>query len=155
IRQVELVHGEAYFDVSPSSENQGSEFMVLNNVQEVQVLGTEFNIRAYKDEPVIYTTLVEGKVDVVTADKSAILKPEQQARVDIRENTLEVAEVSVKEEIAWKNGEFIVKHKSLKEIMRTLSRWYDMDVTFANKELEEVKFVGILRKEQNIVEILN
>ncbi|HEX9826742.1 MAG TPA: FecR family protein, partial [Flavobacteriaceae bacterium] len=63
-RQVELVYGEAYFDVSPSTAHGGSNFKVFNNNQEVEVLGTEFNIKAYKDEINIFTTLVEGKVAV-------------------------------------------------------------------------------------------
>lgn len=154
-RQVELVYGEAYFAVSPSTEHKGSKFVVLNKDQQVQVLGTEFNIKAYKDETVIYTTLVEGKVNIITPTQNELLKPNQQSVVDIKEGAIEIADINVKGEIAWINGEFILQHKTLKEIMRTLSRWYDMEVIFANKELEEVKFVGILRKEQNIVDILN
>ena len=61
-RQVELVYGEAYFDVSPSVEHNGAKFKVFNQSQEVEVLGTEFNVKAYKDETNIYTTLVEGRV---------------------------------------------------------------------------------------------
>lgn len=154
-RQVELVYGEAYFDVTPSTENDGSKFTVLNENQEVQVLGTKFNIKAYKDEAEVYTTLVEGKVNIITQDKSKMLKPGQQSIVDTNGSLIEIADIKIKGEIGWINGEFILQHKSLKEIMKTLSRWYDMEVTFADKDLEKVKFVGILRKEQNIVDILN
>ncbi|PXX21453.1 FecR domain-containing protein, partial [Arenibacter sp. ARW7G5Y1] len=63
-RQVELVYGEAYFDVSPSTEHGGTKFKVLNLSQEVEVIGTEFNIKAYSDETMVYTTLAEGKVVV-------------------------------------------------------------------------------------------
>ncbi len=59
-REVELVYGEAYFDVSPSTEHNGSRFKVINQNQKIEVLGTEFNIKAYKKEDVL-TTLVEGK----------------------------------------------------------------------------------------------
>src|SRR5690606_24930608 len=61
-RQVELVYGEGYFVVSPSSDHGGTKFVVFNQFQEIEVLGTEFNIKAYKEEENIYTTLVEGKV---------------------------------------------------------------------------------------------
>ena len=61
-RKVELLYGEAYFDVSPSTSHQGASFKVLSGVQEIEVLGTEFNVKAYHDEDYIYTTLVEGKV---------------------------------------------------------------------------------------------
>ena len=154
-REVELVYGEAYFDVSPSIDHKGSKFKVLNKAQEIEVLGTQFNIKAYKDETNIYTTLVEGKVTVTANDKNQILTPNQQSNLDMTTSNLSVANVDVKEEVAWINGEFIIQNKNLKEIMTVLSRWYDMDVFFANKDLEEVKFVGILRKNQNIIDILN
>ena len=66
-REVTLVYGEAYFAVSPSTNHNGATFKVMNQGQEVEVLGTEFNIKAYKDEINIYTTLVEGKVTVSNA----------------------------------------------------------------------------------------
>lgn len=154
-RQVELVYGEAYFEVSHSTEHDGSDFKVYNQNQEVQVLGTEFNIKAYKDESNIYTTLVTGKVAIKTVSTKQVLAPNQQANLDLATDKLSIKNIDIKGEIAWINGEFIVKNKSLKEIMKVLSRWYDMDVTFANKELENVRFVGVLGKDQDIVTILN
>ena len=74
IRQVELVYGEAYFDVSPSTAHKGLKFKVINQAQEVEVLGTEFNIKAYKDESNIFTTLIEGKVAVSILNKKAQLE---------------------------------------------------------------------------------
>ena len=75
--------------------------------------------------------------------------------VDINNKNIEVANINARNEVAWVNGEFILQRKNLKEIMKVLSRWYDMEVTFANKELEDVRFVGVLGKDQNIVDILN
>ena len=68
-REVELVYGEAYFEVSPSTAHKGAHFQVYNKKQKVEVVGTEFNIKAYKDESNIYTTLVNGKVNVETGNK--------------------------------------------------------------------------------------
>ena len=65
-RQIELVYGEGYFAVSPSTEHEGSKFIVFNQSQEIEVLGTEFNIKAYREDTKIYTTLVEGKVSINT-----------------------------------------------------------------------------------------
>ncbi|MFV0572815.1 MAG: FecR family protein [Xanthomarina gelatinilytica] len=154
-RQVELVYGEAYFEVSPSTKHKGANFKVFNNNQEVEVLGTKFNIKAYKDETMVYTTLAEGKVEVKTTNQNKVLNPNQQSVVDVENKNIEVASINVRNEIAWMDGEFILKGKDLKEIMKALSRWYDMDVTFANKELENVRFVGVLGKDQNIEDILN
>lgn len=153
-RQVELVYGEAYFDVSSSTFHKGAKFKVLHNQHEIIVSGTEFNVRSYKDESNIYTTLVEGKVAVNYQNKTRNLIPGQQSEVNMLTNTLNVSIVNVKTEISWKDGIFSFKEKSLKEIMASLSRWYDVDVVFKNKSLETVKFNGTLRKQQNIEEIL-
>ncbi|MEN8124970.1 MAG: FecR family protein [Bacteroidota bacterium] len=153
-RHVELVYGEAYFDVSPSSDNNGADFNVYNNKQEVHVLGTEFNIKAYKDETNIYTTLVEGKVTVNYEDKKKNLIPNQQLVLSLDNNKLSVKNVDVYNEISWKEGVFSFEEKSLKDIMKVLSRWYDMEVIFKNKAVEDEEFIGILEKDQKIEEIL-
>jgi len=153
-RIVELVYGEAYFDVSPSTNHKGAKFKVINDAQEVEVLGTEFNIKAYKDETIIYTTLVEGKVEIIMPNLKQILKPNQQSKVDTLNDTLSVVIADVKDVTSWKNGVFSFKNKPLKEIMKVLSRWYDVEVVFENKELETVKFKGIIEKDQSIEEIL-
>ena len=153
-RQVELAYGEAYFDVTPSLDNNGSRFVVLNNSQAVKVLGTEFNIKAYKDETNIYTTLVEGKVTVDYDDKSQDLTPNLQSNLNILSNTVSVSQVDVKNETSWKDGKFSFRGKSLKDIMKVMSRWYDVDVIIQNKQLEEVTFRGVLGKNRNLEEIL-
>ncbi|MFI1772437.1 FecR family protein [Thalassobellus citreus] len=153
-RQVELVYGEAYFKVSHSTEHGGSSFKVLNDGQEIEVLGTEFNIKAYKDEANLYTTLVTGKVAVSTDNTSTILKPGEQSNLNSSTKDFTVTTVDVYDQISWKEGIFSFKRKSLKNIMQVLSRWYDMDVTFENKALENIGFNGALGKDQNIQEIL-
>lgn len=153
-RKVELIYGEAYFDVSPSTENKGSKFKVYNNKQEIKVLGTEFNVKAYNEEFNIYTTLVEGKVEVGYDAKRQNLLPGQQANFDLQTNLFSVYQVDVYNEISWREGIFSFENKSLKEIMTVLSRWYDTEVVFENKALEKEEFVGVLGKKQSIVEIL-
>tara|TARA_B110000091_G_C13820610_1_gene480586 strand:- start:5867 stop:7036 length:1170 start_codon:yes stop_codon:yes gene_type:complete len=154
-RKVELVYGEAYFDVSPSTNHKGAKFKVINNAQEVEVLGTEFNIKTYKDEANIYTTLVEGKVAISTPNLKQLLIPNQQSIVDTLKDTLSVIKVDVKGEISWKDGVFSFVDKPLIDIMKVISRWYDVDIIFENKELESVEFMGTLNKNQSIEEILS
>lgn len=153
-RQVELVYGEAYFDVSPSTENKGAKFKVLNKNQEVEVLGTEFNIKAYKEEDNVYTTLVEGKVTVSNSVSKEILLPNQQSKINISTKAMSLNNVDIYSETSWRKGFFSFKGKTLKEIMIVLSRWYDIQVEFENKELEKVKFNGVLSKHDPIEEIL-
>ena len=153
-RRVELVYGEAYFDVSPSTDHKGSSFTVFNTSQEIEVLGTEFNIKAYRDETNMYTTLIEGKVSVKASESSQVLKPNQQATLNLMKNSMSISEVKVRDVISWKNGVFSFRKMPLKEIMKVLSRWYDVDVEFVNPELKDVGFNGVLGKDQKIEEIL-
>ncbi|MDO6425062.1 FecR family protein, partial [Saccharophagus degradans] len=91
------------------------------------VIGTQFNIKAYKNESNIYTTLVEGKVSVSVNSMNMVLVPNQQSKLNLDNNSLTVSEVDVRKEIAWKDGVFNFDRKVLKDIMVVLSRWYDVD----------------------------
>ncbi|MCK0132136.1 DUF4974 domain-containing protein [Flavobacteriaceae bacterium F08102] len=152
-RQVELVYGEAYFEVSSSDQNDGKAFKVLSRDQEIEVLGTEFNVKAYEEEQSTYTTLVHGKVAVNVDDKTMNLYPNQQAIVTANKS-IKITPIEVYNEIAWKDGIFSFEGKTLAEIMTVLSRWYDMDVVFQEDSLKNKQFVGVLGREQVIEEIL-
>lgn len=153
-RQVELLYGEAYFEVSPSTAHKGSRFKVKTRMQNIEVIGTEFNIKAYKDEPSIYTTLVEGKVQVSNASTKSILAPSQQSKLSNNTNRIEIYDVDTYNEVSWRKGLFVFKGMPLKNIAKVLSRWYDVDIEFANPEQSAVKFNGVLNKNQNLEEIL-
>lgn len=155
MREVELVYGEAYFDVSPSTNHKGAKFKVLNKNQEVEVFGTEFNIKAYGDEQNVYTTLVEGKVTVNLEGKKQFLKPNQRSVLDTNNKMMTVSAIDVYNEISWKEGVFSFEDLTLIEMTKVLSRWYDVDFVFLNKALENQKFVGVLDKNQNLQDILS
>ncbi len=154
-RQVELVYGEAYFDVSSSTLHKGSKFKVLNQSQEVEVLGTEFNIKAYKEETNVYTTLVEGRVSVSALNKIKILEPNEQLNLNQANNTMVSSTVDIYRVVSWKEGVFSFKNKPLKDIMKVLSRWYDVKAVFSNESLETITFNGSLDKKLSIEEILD
>ena len=154
-RKVELVYGEAYFDVSPSTANNGSKFVVANNAQEVEVIGTEFNIKAYKEESYVYTTLVEGRVIVNLKHSVQELMPNQHLSIDLKNGTTKVSEIDVFNEVSWKDGIFSFEEKSLVDIMKVLSRWYDVEVTFENESIKNEEFIGLLRKDQSLNKIIS
>ncbi|PVW12617.1 FecR family protein [Marixanthomonas spongiae] len=154
-RTVELIYGEAYFDVSPSTEHKGGAFQVISRGQNIEVLGTQFNVKAYQDEKATYTTLVEGKIALQAKDEKVVLKPKQQAIVVQGNETIAINTVEVYNEISWKDGIFSFKGKPLKEIMKVISRWYDVDVEFENKQLSTMTFKGVLSKNQQIENILS
>lgn len=155
-RTVELLYGEAYFDVTSSDLNNGANFIVTTQNQVVEVLGTEFNIKAYKGENTISTTLVEGKVlitNTVTSEKKT-LSPNEQLALNIETNDIKSTNVDVDNIICWKEGFFRFKRKSLEDIMSTLSRWYDINVVFKDEDLKGKEFNGVFRKNQQIQSIL-
>jgi transmembrane sensor len=148
-RRVELF-GEAYFEVAKDKQHP---FIVKTEKQEVEVLGTHFNIKSYADEADTKTTLLEGSVKVVSAanKNNFILKPSQQAVLS--NSGFKIQEADIAEAIAWKDGYFRFKDEDLKSIMLKLSRWYDVEVKYeANVSTKE--FSGKLSRSNHISEIL-
>jgi ferric-dicitrate binding protein FerR (iron transport regulator) len=128
-RRVTL-EGEAYFEVT---KNRLHPFIVQTHGIEIRDLGTRFNVMAYQDEPDIRTTLVEGAVQVARGLKNVLLKPGQQAIVG--ENAggkIIVTPADMDAAVAWKAGYFSFHHTSIYEIMRQISRWYNVDVSYAD-----------------------
>ncbi|GAA3584595.1 FecR family protein [Snuella lapsa] len=154
-RTVELLYGEAYFDVSESVYHNGDAFIAKTGVQDIEVLGTEFNIKAYQDENNITTTLVEGKVKVNNGMDHKLLNPSEQSLVNKESQTISVHKVDkVFDEIAWKEGYFSFKRMPMKDIMKTLSRWYNITYTFNSPETEKKSFTGVLDREVSIDQVL-
>jgi len=153
-RIVELVHGEAYFDVSPSTAHEGATFRVVSKDQNIEVLGTEFNVKSYKNDDNLYTTLVKGKVVINNKISNKVLKPGQQSIVSSKNNDIVIFDVDISYEIAWKNGLFMFEKKTLGEMMVVLSRWYDIEVVFENNEKKDLILSGILKRSENIEELL-
>ena len=147
-REVEQ-SGEAYFDVS---KNKGKPFRVITKDQIVEVLGTQFNINSYSDEGPIKTTLIEGSVKIIYKDKVVLLSPGQQFQP--KELVSAVVEADTEEVVAWKDGYFVFKNEDIKSIMRKLSRWYNVEVSYSG-DIPEVGFGGNISKSKDISEVLD
>lgn len=145
-RQVEL-SGEAYFEVAPRKDKP---FRVKTANQEIEVLGTHFNVNSYGDESSERTTLIEGAVKVTSRTGSALLKPGQEARVkeDIR-----IREADIETALSWKNGYFRFRGENIKSIMRELSRWYDIEVQYEGAISDE-EYNGKISRFKNISQVL-
>lgn len=149
-RVVELT-GEAYFEVA---HNRAMPFKVKTQVQEVEVLGTHFNVNAYTDEKATSTTLMEGSVKVtsVADHKNTIIKPGQESVINGFE--IRVREVDTDEAIAWKNGYFLFNNENLGSIMRKISRWYNVDVEYEKGAPISKVFSGTVSKYKNVSEVI-
>ncbi|TAJ13965.1 DUF4974 domain-containing protein [Marinilabiliaceae bacterium JC017] len=151
-RQVEL-EGEAFFEVT---KNEAMPFVVKTNGVQVQVLGTSFNVKAYKGEEKV-TTLVEGKVNVSagTQNKSILLKPGEQAIIDEEAGDITKWEVDVNLYTSWVKGVYLFRDQRLEDIMVALSRWYDIKVFYMNPAVKEMRFGGHLNREDGIESLLD
>jgi len=149
-RKVQL-SGEAYFEVT---KNAQLPFKVITEKQEVEVLGTHFNISSYPDELNTRTTLLEGSVKISSAPSqiTKILKPGQQSVVS--SIAIDVMTVDTDEVMGWKNGLFIFNNEKLESIMRKVSRWYNVNVEYQDKEVSEEAFGGSVSRSGNVSEIL-
>jgi ferric-dicitrate binding protein FerR (iron transport regulator) len=153
VRSVELT-GEAYFEVS---KNEKKPFVVTSGNHLVKVLGTQFNISSYADNPNIYTTLAEGKVEVSSVSNPEVtlmLKPSEQSILNSNNNQIQKRTVDVNQYVAWKNGRFVFRDQTLEEIMRTLSKWYDVQVVFSNEADKQLMFTGNLERYADFGDIL-
>ena len=120
-RTVELT-GQGYFEVT---KNAHKPFIVkADKDYSVEVLGTSFNVSAYKDESMIETTLVEGsvKLNVVSGGKrmTQMLKPNEKAEYQKGAGKIKVFGVNTEYDTAWKNGEIIFRNHPMDKVLK---RW--------------------------------
>ena len=95
---------------------------------EIEALGTSFNIYSYEEENRIETTLVEGAVRFAVADQTVILMPGEQGWLEPM--VIWKKKVDVFPYIAWKEGKFVFRKRSLEEVMHIISRWYNVEAVF-------------------------
>lgn len=170
-RIVELT-GEAYFEVNPqeqaiakgrnaqNSKIAKTPFIVKINTpagskNEVEVLGTHFNVMAYTDESAIKTTLVEGKVKVTSGSSIQTIRPGEQARLS--EGTISVKNVEATDIVSWTSGFIPVAGPDVEYTMRQIARWYDVNIIFQGKK-PEGSFEGKLPRSgsiENVIKLLN
>lgn len=149
-RRVKL-EGEAYFEVAKDKKHP---FIVETSTQEVQVLGTHFNINSYTDEAVVATTLAEGavKVSLVKSNVTQLLVPGQQSLTKNR--TIEVTNANMEQVLDWKEGDFNLNHVDLKTAMRKIARWYNVEVVYDANISDGIEAGGWISRDKKLSEIL-
>jgi transmembrane sensor len=170
-RKVE-VSGEVYFEIY---KNASQPFKVsIPGKEDIEVLGTSFNVNAYQDEPEMKTTVLTGAVRVKAAASdslvgvntnkeklSVVLRPGQQAQLDVGSSTksggrrLKVSsDADVEQTVAWKNGLFQFNGASMQTVMNQLGRWYDVEVSYEGV-VPEHRFVGKVSRDYRLSEVLS
>lgn len=174
-RTINLV-GEAYFDVKHDARHP---FIIHTKNLNIKVLGTAFNVRAYKEESTSEATLIRGSLEVSfpnRPDEKILLKPKEkvsfiaikQAEISNTKNeeitpnktmiSLSKVEYSPKdkliEEIAWRENKLIFRSKSFIDLALDLERWYNVEIDIENKNIKDKKFTGIFKNE-SVLEALD
>lgn len=147
-RQVRL-SGEALFDIQKSTKP----FIVSSATQNVTVLGTKFNIKAYTNEKETITKLLRGSVKVAN-NKTAeeiILKPGEQL---VNTDNKMMLTTNANNKVDWENNEFIFTAKSAEQIMNDIARWYNVEVIFENTELKDITFTGSISRYTDFNKVL-
>lgn len=139
------VTGEVYFEVA---KNARQPFIVQTRSDVITVLGTHFNVHAYADEPAVVTTLLEGRVSVDNNGSSRVLQPGQATMNG------QVAKADVSQVVAWKNGLFDFNHKPLSQVLKELSRWYDIDINYEGK-VPGITYWGKMQRDLNLSDVLD
>ena len=146
-RSVELI-GEGYFAVKGDKSRP---FRVVTGGQTVEVLGTEFNISAYQDEPAVKTTLVSGSVRLNVEGASVELKPGEQG-VSMN-GALSKNKVNTEPYTSWKDGRFVFDHTSFEDMISQMARWYDVAVIYEGVVPQET-FTGKMGRNLTLNEML-
>ncbi len=154
-RKVQL-KGEAYFEIAP---NKNVPFRVESDNQIVEVLGTHFNINSYDDEDYVKTTLLEGSVKVILSSnpneisKTKLLKPGEQSLTKSSQSGIRIENADTEKAVAWKNGYFKFRNTPIKEIMREIERWYDVELIYEGK-IPSDEFTGFISNDVKISAVL-
>ncbi|HEX5154285.1 MAG TPA: FecR domain-containing protein [Parafilimonas sp.] len=149
-RRVELLEGEAYFEVA---KNTGKPFKVITNHVTIQDIGTAFNVNSYTNAAGLVTaTLTEGIIQVTAAQQSIRMQPGEQ--VQANELTAKVSKTDTAMAIAWKNGLFMFSNTALEQVTEQISRWYDVAVVYDESFKQKKFFTGEIKRTLPLSKIL-
>jgi len=155
IREVKL-SGEAFFEVT---KNEKHPFRVKAKDLNIEVLGTSFNVVSYEDEQQLEVVLVEGKVKLST-EKDKVIKvfgtmnPGQRTVYDEENQIVDVEEVAVDKYIAWLNGNLIFQDDIMEDVVKRLSRWFNVEIIINDPEIKTYSYKAKFMNE-NLTQVLN
>ena len=141
------IEGEAFFDIK---KDAGKPFWVeTGSGMKVKVTGTRFNLRCYADDPVVETTLEEGKVIIIGEDSDllTVLTPGQQARYTIHRGVVNVKNVSPELYSLWKNNEIVFSEISFRDLVPQIERWYGVSIELDPRINNKDRFTMTIKTE--------
>jgi len=147
-----ILEGEAYFSVSKDKKNP---FRVETKGIDIEVLGTEFNLKAYPDDNLVSTTLVKGSLRICSNNQNTTIKPNQKLLFDKQTSKMTLKQLTdTSNDTDWKDGRLIFRNESLEELKPKLERWFDVDIVFEDEKVKHRRFTGVLERE-SILEVVS
>lgn len=155
IRNVELVEGEAYFDVA---HDKSAPFIVSTADMEIKVLGTEFNVFAYKGHST-KASLIKGSIKAYIQDNESegkVIVPNESIAVT-SEGSLMTESLTKRDqdEISWKDGVYSFENLPFSEIAERLQLYYGTAITFGNDSVSDRPYSGKFRQGDGLTWILD
>lgn len=151
IREVKL-KGEAYFEVASDLQKP---FYVLAGGTKVRVLGTAFNVSAYREDRQTEIALLRGKVSFDVEDKAYVLAPGEIATWDRESGKTIIRKGDVEAIVDWKAGRFNFEDMPLEELTVKLSRWYGVTFVFSDEAVKKLRFSGAMTKYRTLDYVLD
>jgi transmembrane sensor len=156
-REVYL-EGEAIFEVT---HNEKKSFIVKSKNQDIEVLGTIFNVSNYSDDDSIFTVLKSGSVQIhykndnlISSKKHLKIAPNTLATYNKKAKRIDTSTVNVETYFSWRDGVFVFKNDALKTIMKKLSRYYNVDIIINDENLSNQMFSGYLDVNEDLDHVL-
>ncbi|KAF0235475.1 MAG: Fe2+-dicitrate sensor membrane [Prolixibacteraceae bacterium] len=151
-----FLDGEAWFDVT---KNEKKPFVVHTPFYDVNVLGTQFNVKAYSNDDEISTTLEEGIVLITSSEslklaETTVLQPGEQLVYNAQKKTINVKNVETRMFTAWKDNKLIFINMNLNELFVLLERKYGVDIQVTNNLILNYHYDGTIKNE-TILEVLD
>ena len=145
-----LVEGEVYLDVA---KRKDCPFVVKTREFDIRVLGTSFNVCAYREDEASSVVLVHGSVEVTTENKSKVrLAPNQL--VDIKGNNTQVCKVDVSEYISWKDNLLLLHQRPVGDVLKKLERYYGCKIRY-DAEITTLSLSGKLDLQTDITDVMD
>lgn len=144
-----FLEGEAYFEVAKDKRRP---FILSSRGQQIEVLGTHFNVNSYANEAAVATALLEGSVKVTSNGKQKVIKPGEQSLTN--GNGIKVEPVDVENVLDWKDGDFFLNHVNFKTAMRKIARWYDVEMIYDSSVPDDIESGGWISRSRKLSEVL-
>jgi len=151
-----FLEGEAFFDVAHDEKHP---FLVHTTGITIKVLGTAFNVKSYKDDASIETTLIRGKVSINKegagpTDGNVVLKPNQRAIFQKQTKSLNIEEVMAERLSSWRFDQLIFDETQISDVIVQLERWYDVKIHVQDGDSLQCRLTADLGKE-SLEEVLS